>query len=793
VRLQLQRLRPKDFVAFAPELPLSGLDLPVTGTARFSVDAATATVGDASLDFTLGAGSIAVTTLGLAPVAIKEGVLQGKVQGGLAGADITRLQLVADGFTIGASGKLAVSDGEISANVALDAQELDVAEVLSVWPTGIAGGARDWIQANILAGQLAKVTFQIDERSSRPDQPKLGGAFAFTGAQVRYLDTFPPATGVAGSASLAGNSLAVKLTSGRTGEVDLTQGTVTLSNLVGDAITQLKVNANLRSTIPAAMRLLNAEPVTLQKSTGLSAERAAGNQTTAFELSLPLLDQIPPSRIRYKATSQLTNLELRELAPRYNLAAQTLALTAEPAGIGAKGEVRLNGVPLNVEFRENTPPAKGVSRTIKASARLDAAGARALHGTWPEDVSGAIGVQASLTEGRDPLRTVDLELDLTPASIEIRELVIAKRPGQPGKATARLVQPDERSLGVQNGRVEFAGWLAEADVGLRLDRVTPERIALRTLRGPLGDLTADLTLDGTRWRGRVDVGRLDLRPVLQSSGGGAGGGAGAIPDFLLQLTARQLRLGDAPFTNLAGSVERRGGIWRSAKVAGNIEDSQVSLDLDTPTRQTAAILRGSDAGWLVRGFAATDNGIRGGTFRLSADIDQTAGAIAANGDLKIRNFTLWGAPTIARIISLASFSGLANALSGQGVPVTRLVVPFRLQNERLTIEQARLVGSDIGARADGTVDFRTSQLDITGTVAPAYTVNRIIGRIPIIGQILSGSRSDAALAATFSVSGPIGSPQVGVNPLAALVPGMVRDLFGAFTADNGDSGRIDER
>ena len=792
LRLELQGLRPKDFVAFAPDLPLAGLDLPVSGTARFSLDAATATIGDATLDFTLGAGSIAVTTLGLAPVAIKEGVLQGRVLGGLSGADITRLQLVADGFTIGAKGKVTLADDDLSADVTLDAQDLDVAEVLAVWPTEIAGGARDWISANIPAGKLANITFQIDERGNRPDQPKLGGAFAFSGAEVRYLDTFPTAKGVAGSVSLAGNSLAVKLTSGRTGEVDLTQGNVTLSNLIGDAVSQLKVNVNLRSTIPAAMRLLDAEPVSLRKSTGLNADQAAGNQTTAFELNLPLLDQIPPNRIRFKATSQLTDLELRELIPRYTLAAQTLALTADPAAVAAKGEIRLNGVPLNVEFRENTPPVKGVSRTIKAAGRLDAAGARALHGTWPEDVRGAIGVQATVAEGRSPLRTIDLDLDLAPAAIELQELVIAKREGQPGRVTAKLVQPDERSLRVENARAELAGWLAEADAGLRLDPVMPDRIALRTLRGPLGDMTADLRLDGKGWRGRVDVGRLDLRPVLQNAGGGGGGGGG-IPDFLVQLTARQLRLGDAPFTNLAGSVERSGGIWRSAKVVANIEDSHVSLDVDTPTRQTAAILRGSDAGWLIRGFAATDNGIRGGTFRLSADVDQTGASVQANGDLKIRDFTLWGAPTIARIVSLASFSGLANALSGRGVPVTRFVVPFRLQGDVVTIEQARLVGSDIGARADGTVDIGNSQVDITGTVAPAYTVNRIIGRIPIIGQILSGSRSDAALAATFSVRGPIGSPQIGVNPLAALVPGMVRDLFSAFTADNGDSGRIDER
>ena len=40
----------------------------------------------------------------------------------------------------------------------------------------------------------------------------------------------------------------------------------------------------------------------------------------------------------------------------------------------------------------------------------------------------------------------------------------------------------------------------------------------------------------------------------------------------------------------------------------------------------------------------------------------------------------------------------------------------------------------------------------------------------------------------------MGQPQVSVNPLAALVPGMIRDLFSAFTADDrATAAAIDER
>ena len=152
VTLQLERLRPKDFVAFAPTVPLAGFDLPVSGTVRLSIDATTATVGAANVDLTMGAGEIAVTSLGLAPIAIKQGELRGTVRGGWAGADVKRLELVADGFALGAAGTVTVVDGNVAADITLDAKELDVAEVLQLWPTTIGSGARDWIRANIAAG-----------------------------------------------------------------------------------------------------------------------------------------------------------------------------------------------------------------------------------------------------------------------------------------------------------------------------------------------------------------------------------------------------------------------------------------------------------------------------------------------------------------------------------------------------------------------------------------------------------------------------------------------------------------
>ena len=58
----------------------------------------------------------------------------------------------------------------------------------------------------------------------------------------------------------------------------------------------------------------------------------------------------------------------------------------------------------------------------------------------------------------------------------------------------------------------------------------------------------------------------------------------------MQVTANQLRLGDAPFSGLSATVIRRDGIWDGVTLRANVEDSEVRLDVNTTNRQTAATL-----------------------------------------------------------------------------------------------------------------------------------------------------------------------------------------------------------
>jgi hypothetical protein len=52
----------------------------------------------------------------------------------------------------------------------------------------------------------------------------------------------------------------------------------------------------------------------------------------------------------------------------------------------------------------------------------------------------------------------------------------------------------------------------------------------------------------------------------------------------------------------------------------------------------------------------------------------------------------------------------------------------------------------------------------------------VLGDIPLIGQILSGPRSEGIFGITYAIQGQMASPQVLVNPLSLLTPGITREL-----------------
>ncbi len=138
-------------------------------------------------------------------------------------------------------------------------------------------------------------------------------------------------------------------------------------------------------------------------------------------------------------------------------------------------------------------------------------------------------------------------------------------------------------------------------------------------------------------------------------------------------------------------------------------------------------------------------------------------------------------------------TGIGDLLLGEGIRFQRLVGEFSLENGVLESELMRAYGPALGLTAKGTVDLERDEIAIQGTIVPAYTVNRIIGGIPLLGPLLTGGKGEGVFAATYRMTGPIGEPEVSVNTLAALAPGFLRSLFSGSSVAPGELRALPER
>jgi hypothetical protein len=84
---------------------------------------------------------------------------------------------------------------------------------------------------------------------------------------------------------------------------------------------------------------------------------------------------------------------------------------------------------------------------------------------------------------------------------------------------------------------------------------------------------------------------------------------------------------------------------------------------------------------------------------------------------------------------------------------------------------------------EGQIDYIKNDARLRGTFVPFYGLNNMFGQIPIVGLFLGGGSNEGLLGITYETSGPPSAPQISVNPVSAIAPGLLRKFVptpGAF-------------
>ena len=764
----------------APEVEdFAGLRVPLSGTLAFDI-APGGILGGVAFDIEGGEGEVAFSEVFPAPVPIRRLAAAGSIDGGLSRLTLESFEVDTDRPQFSLDGDFQRTDAGIGIKGRFQATDLPFDSLGTYWPETFIGSGREWIVQNIADGVITHLDAVLDIEPGDVENERFSassavGTLAFTEASIHYLRPMPPVSGVEGRAHFTGDRLDITMSGGRIAGIDASHGKALLSE-IHSVLPRMAVTVEAEGPVTDALALLDHPPLGLVSESDLHLSQAGGTVHTLFALDLPLLKTVEAEQIDMTAVARIRDARLEEIAGVVDMTEGTLRLGVDNASMDLRGAAQLEGMPATVAWQEHFGDEAPFARRFDAATTVTLEGQTALGLDLAPYVQGSLVVDAEYTDPGGGSPRAALALDATLARLEIPELHWIKPSGSRGAVRVLASLPAE-------GAVELTEVEIETDTLYGLGQVTLARgaggvraITIEKLRFGATDIagkieTGDDTTDVSLWGAS-----LDARPYLSRL---TTEGAPQFGRLVLDLDVdRLLTTGDQQLTKFQAHFEVDSESRHAGFMEGTLKTGMpMHVSLEPHDGKRLVTVRSRDAGAVARTFGVYDNAL-GGDLLLEAVVHDDRPGVPITGTVRIEDYRVVNAPTLAKLLSIATLTGFLDELRGEeGIAFSRFEMPFSVEEDILTIRDGRASGFALGVNAEGTVDLETDRVDLSGTLVPAYTLNTIFDAIPILGDLLTGGEGEGLFAASFRVGGTTAEPDISVNPLSVLAPGFLRDVF----------------
>ena len=165
-------------------------------------------------------------------------------------------------------------------------------------------------------------------------------------------------------------------------------------------------------------------------------------------------------------------------------------------------------------------------------------------------------------------------------------------------------------------------------------------------------------------------------------------------------------------------------------------------------------------------------GLTGGKLLYTSLIDGSK----SNSKLKIENFKVVNAPAVIKLLSLADLGGLADLAEGEGLSFDVLEIDMEKDKKLLKLNEILALGPSMSVLMEGYQDS-TGLTSLKGTLVPAKTLNKIISKIPVIGNIVIPKEvGEGLFGISFRMKGPKGQIKTTINPIRTLTPRFIQKI-----------------
>lgn len=794
-KFELQEFSPHVLAQLFPDRPeLAALDLPLNGW----VDVMLGQSGEVSLvDFRVqgGEGTFSYDEHFAEPVAITSVRLEGQARDDFRHFVLSRGELDFGGATLTASGTARRHDEGWTAEALANARNMPVNDLYKYWPKTLSPTSYEWVTTHIREGIVPRAELVLKLTEDSLGEPFPASALAVTiaaeGVQVEYLDGHPKVEGVKGLVKFTGKGMTIQSQEGRM----LSGSVLKDARLEIPDLTASPAPMHIRLAVEAPAKdvaaYIGIPELDFAAPLGLDPETisgtAAGKMRFDFVLPSRKDDDEEEGEQDDPQLTFLIDADVKDGAQPGFMGDKDLSdaggkLTISEKELKYDGMMSISGAPLKVELTHQFHPEGEFTTEYHASGTMSLAQLNAAFGV-PQlpSVTGNAGVDAHIRRTVKGGNRIRATADLAAVGAEIARIGFAKKAGQP--ATLELdAEAAEGTLALnaftlKGNDIHVAG---AARVGEEMSAL--QRLRLDRVEYGDNNLALDVERQGKGYKIRAKGASLDLAPLFaeqerqeteKEKDEAYAIDLDAQIDWVIFGKERELR-------QVQAQVQCNAEWCESADIRGVTgQRNHFAYEIKRVAGVRRVAFDAQNAGSFLKAVNLYDNMI-GGALTMDGAFDDTAAGKPFKGKFRITENTIVNAPVLAKMASLLSLTGIGDALQGKGIGFREISGDVHFSDGLLKLSGGRAYGPALGITLEeGAVDLDSRRLRMNGTVVPSYTLNSVLGNIPLIGAALSGGKGEGVFAATYKVEGSYPDKvDVTVNPLTMLAPGFLRNVFG---------------
>ncbi len=666
---------------------------------------------------------------------------------------------------------------------------IDIRTLQRFWPFHVAPNFRHWLQTRVMKGTARNLDLVFSIGEGRLNETVRGKGFSdeefrltseLSSVSLQTIGTIPEVTNANGTLSMVGSVVDISNATGRLdppgeGVVDLEKADFLIADVFQpDATGRLK--ALFTGKLAPVASLANAEPLKIAEKIAITPAKLSGTAKADIDVQFPLSSKQPAKEVKWQADVEL--LKASSSIPFFGQTFKNanIRISANPTLVTAKGKANANGFDISVDLAEpiNGGPSSKRFRNISATVDHKSLASQGI------DISSVATGNMAVTIRTDAKNNDRYEIDLTNADVSLPWISWLKGKGIPAKASFILSQKDGintlSDFSFLGSTFKAAGRLSFNKSGL----LSADLKNVVLVRGDLFDV--NVARKGNTYKiaanGRSFDGRSLINKIIHEDGI-----SGVASKADVSLTAN--------FGRLVGFNSQ---VMENALVRYQTEQGLL-LNLE---------VRGAQGGQLSK----IDAGRRGAntTFRFESDNAGAALAIVdlyrkmeggklnsrliRNGDgpfkgnVAIKDFVVVGEERLKSLVSapvedsrIQEASGKLREINVQRVRFDDLKASIEKDDNFFAVQQGRLRNGQIGLTFDGTIYDTQDQMSVRGTFMPLFAISRLIGEIPIIGDIFSNGKNSGLIGITYRLKGQADNPTILVNPVSIIAPGIFKEIF----------------